>query len=48
MYVHSDRENKIVLVSLSEGATGGGRDKESVKEWDKKRKILKQPSYMWI
>jgi hypothetical protein len=31
-------------VSLSEGATGGGREKENVIEW----KILKQPIYIWI
>jgi hypothetical protein len=32
IYIYSDRENKIVLVSLSEGTTGGGREKEYVRE----------------
>jgi hypothetical protein len=36
-YVYSERENKIVLVTPSEETTGGGRDKENVREW----KILK-------
>jgi hypothetical protein len=27
IYLYSDMENKIVLVSPSEGAAGGGRDK---------------------
>jgi hypothetical protein len=31
-YRERDKENKIVLVSLSEGATGGGREKENVIE----------------
>jgi hypothetical protein len=31
-YVHnSERENKIVLVSLSEGATGDGKEKENIR-----------------
>jgi hypothetical protein len=37
------KENKNVLVSLFEGATGGGREKENVREW----KMLKQPIYIW-
>jgi hypothetical protein len=41
-HIYSDRENKIVLVSLSEGAMGGGREKENVTEW----KILNQPIYI--
>jgi hypothetical protein len=44
MYVYSDRENKTVLMSLSEGLMGCGREKKSVREW----KILKQPIYVWI
>jgi hypothetical protein len=32
VYIYSDRENKIVLVSPSEGATGGKREKENVRE----------------
>jgi hypothetical protein len=32
------------LVNLFEGTTGGGRNKENVREW----KILKQPMYVWI
>jgi hypothetical protein len=34
MYTHtySERENEIILVSLSEGATGGRRGKENVRE----------------
>jgi hypothetical protein len=36
MYTHSDRENKIVLVSLSDGATIGRRKKmlENEKYWN--------------
>jgi hypothetical protein len=44
IYLYSERENKIVLVSLSEGAMWGESDKQNVREW----KILKQSSYMWI
>jgi hypothetical protein len=33
-----------VLVSPSEGAIVGGREKENIREW----KILKQPIYLWI
>jgi hypothetical protein len=32
IYIYSDRENKIVLVSLFEGSMGGGREKENVRE----------------
>jgi hypothetical protein len=32
LYKYSDRENKNLLVSLSEEATGGGREKENVRE----------------
>jgi hypothetical protein len=28
MHIYSERENKIVLVSLFEGATGRGREKK--------------------
>jgi hypothetical protein len=31
--VYSERENEIVLVSPSEGATGGEKDKENVRNW---------------
>jgi hypothetical protein len=30
--LYSDRENKIVLMHLSEGAMGGRREKENVRE----------------
>jgi hypothetical protein len=35
IYIHTHvvRDNKIVLVSLSEGTFGGGRSKEHVREW---------------
>jgi hypothetical protein len=36
-YIYSDRENKIALTIISEGAVGDGRKKENVKEL----KILK-------
>jgi hypothetical protein len=32
MYEYSDRENKTVLMSLSEGPMGGGREKKSVRD----------------
>jgi hypothetical protein len=32
IYIYSERENKIVLISPSEGAMGGRREKENVKE----------------
>jgi hypothetical protein len=32
IYIYSNRENKIVLVGLYEGAMGGGREKENVRE----------------
>jgi hypothetical protein len=32
METYIERQNKIVLVSLLEGATGGGREKENVRE----------------
>jgi hypothetical protein len=32
-HTHSDRENETVLLSLSEGATGGGREKQNDTEY---------------
>jgi hypothetical protein len=37
------RENKILLVDLSEKTTGGRRGKDNVREW----KILKFFIYIW-
>jgi hypothetical protein len=40
MNIYCDRENKTVLVSLSDGTIRDEREKENVREW----KILKQSS----
>jgi hypothetical protein len=32
IYTYKVRDNRIVLLSLSEGTTGGGRGKENVRE----------------
>jgi hypothetical protein len=42
IYEYIYKENKIVLVDLSEETLGGRRGKENVREW----KILKQPIYI--
>jgi hypothetical protein len=40
--MYSEREKKIILVSLLEETTGGGRRKGNVRELN----ILKQPIYV--
>jgi hypothetical protein len=44
IHIYNEKENKIVLVILSEGTMGGETGKEDVREW----KVLKQPIYIWI
>jgi hypothetical protein len=44
IYIQWERENKIVLVSLSEGTMGGGRGKENVKGW---KTLLLKKEIMW-
>jgi hypothetical protein len=44
VYLSIVTENKIVLVSLYEGAKGGGSEKENVR----KEKTFKRPIHIWI
>jgi hypothetical protein len=44
IHIYSERDNKIVLVSLSEGSTEDSKWKENVREWE----ILKQLIYVWV
>jgi hypothetical protein len=43
IFIHTyiERENKIILVSLSEGTIGDERGKENVREWKLLKKISK-------